>query len=63
MPNDLLLQELEDALLHCEHLTSRFDNVTFTETHAQQLLVLRQFTYGLVYELSVLIRANSRNYY
>jgi hypothetical protein len=63
MCNNTLLQNLEDLLMEAEHTVTSLDKVTFTENHAQQLLVLRQFMYGMVYEASVFIRANSSKYY
>ena len=63
MCNIEILQNLEDTLFAAEHLVSCLDKVTFVEDHAKQLLVLRQFAYGLVYEMSVTLRANSTKYY
>jgi hypothetical protein len=61
--NDDLLQELEDLLMQAEYTVTRLDKVSFTENHVQQLVVLRQFLYGLVWESSVVIRANSKHFY
>jgi hypothetical protein len=63
MCNHDLLQELEDYLISAENTLTTLDKRTFTEEHAQQLLVLRQFMYGLVWESSVIIRTNSKVYY
>lgn len=63
MCNNELLQNLEDTLFEAEHTVTRLDKISFTEDHAKQLLVLRQFAYGLVYEMSVTLRANSDKYY
>lgn len=63
MCNNDLLQNLEDVLFEAEHLVTSLDKVSFTDDHAKQLLVLRQFMYGVIYETSVTIRANSSRYY
>jgi len=63
MCNNELLQSLEDTLFQAEHTVAQLDRVTFTDDHAKQLLVLRQFMYGVIYETSVVIRANSTKYY
>lgn len=63
MCNNQLLQQLEDLLMEAEHTVTRLDKVGFTENHAKQLLVLRQFGYGLIYEMSVTLRANSAIFY
>ena len=63
MCNIEILQTLEDTLFAAEYAVSCLDKITFTDDHAKQLLVLRQFAYGLIYEISVTIRANSTKYY
>ena len=63
MCNIEILQNLEDTLFAAEHLVSCLDKVTFTDDHAKQLLVLRQFMYGVIYETSIVIRTNSTKYY
>ena len=63
MCNNELLQNLEDLLFEAEHTITSIDKVAFTEDHAKQLMVLRQFMYGVIYETSVIIRANSTKYY